>query len=333
LVEEDSEVQVQSQDEVVVQTDAPWGLARISQRRRLDRKHNIKYLYSEKAGEGVNVYIIDTGINTKHTDFDGRAYIGTTIVPDEDDEDTHGHGTHCSGVIVGKRFGVAKKAKIYSVKTVLPNGRGKQSDVIKALEWIVNAHNKNLESNQKGRNSKRFKGSVVNISIGGPRSVASNMAVDATVDAGIHVSVAAGNDNDDACHHSPSGSQMAITVGASTFSDERAWFSNHGKCNNVFAPGLDIPGPWIGDNKAFRSTSGTSTASPHVAGVLAYFLSLQPSGSSAYAVPQITPQRLKELLIAMATKNALADVPGGTSNVTHLHLVILECLLISTNRS
>jgi cerevisin len=301
-----------------VQNNAPWGLARISQRDKLQVQYGNTYLYSEEAGAGVNVYIIDTGININHIDFESRAFVGKTIVPNDEDEDGHGHGTHCSGVIVGKQFGVAKKAEIYSVKTVSSNGRGKQSDIIKALEWIINAHKKNLEADQNSKSPNTYKGSVINISLGGPRSVASNMAVDAAVDAGIHIAVAAGNDNGDACHHSPSSSQMAITVGASTISDERAWFSNHGKCNDVFAPGFDIPGPWIGSNKAVRSTSGTSTASPHVAGLLAYFLSLQPSqGGSAYAVPPLTTRKLKELVIGVATKNALANVPTGTSNVIY----------------
>jgi cerevisin len=316
-VEQDSEVQVQSQSEIIAQNHAPWGLARISQREKLHEQDGNTFWYSEEAGRGVHIYVIDTGININHTDFDGRAYVGTTIIPNEDDEDNNGHGTHCSGVIVGKQFGVAKKAGIYSVKTLSSNGRGKNSDVIKALEWLVNDHKKNLEASRNSKSQEQFKGSVVNISIGGPRSLASNMAVDAVVDAGIHVAVAAGNDNGDACNHSPSGSQMAITVGASTISDERAWFSNHGKCTNVFAPGFEIPGPWIGSNTDFRTTSGTSSASPHVAGLLAYFLSLQPSRSSAYAVTLVTPRALKELVIGVATKNALANVPDGTSNVLH----------------
>ncbi|EPE35932.1 Subtilisin-like protein [Glarea lozoyensis ATCC 20868] len=312
-VERDSEVQIQARDETVVQNDAPWGLARISRRERLHGKHGNPYLYSEEAGEGVNVYIVDTGIDINHADFESRAFIGTTIIAGEVDEDEHGHGTHCSGVFIGKKFGVAKRAEICSVKAISSNGRGKQSDMIKALEWIINTNKKNFE-NQRTRSTKVFRGSVVDISIGGPKSIALNMAIDAAIAAGIHVSVAAGNDNGDACQHSPSSSNLAITVGASTILDERAWFSNHGRCTDIFAPGFDIPGPWIGQNNSSRSTSGTSTASPHVAGLLAYFLSLQPAQSSAYTVTPLTPQKMKKLLIAISTKAKLANVPSGTPN-------------------
>ncbi|EHK98011.1 putative Subtilisin-like protease [Glarea lozoyensis 74030] len=176
-VERDSEVQIQARDETVVQNDAPWGLARISRRERLHGKHGNPYLYSEEAGEGVNVYIVDTGIDINHADFESRAFIGTTIIAGEVDEDEHGHGTHCSAIS--------------------SNGRGKQSDMIKALEWIINTNKKNFE-NQRTRSTKVFRGSVVDISIGGPKSIALNMAIDAAIAAGIHVSVAAGNDNGDA---------------------------------------------------------------------------------------------------------------------------------------
>jgi cerevisin len=259
-------------------------------------------------------------------DFESRACVGTTIIPGEIDEDENGHGSHCSGVIIGRKFGVAKRAKIYSVKAISSNGRGKQSDIIKALQWIVIAHKKNLET-QSTRSSEGFRGSVVNISIGGPKSVACNMAINAAIDAGIHVSVAAGNDNGDACEHSPSSSKPAITVGASTILDERAWFSNYGKCIDVFAPGFDIPGPWTGDKNASRSTSGTSTASPHVAGLLAYCLSLQPARNSAYAVAPLTPQKMKKLLITISTKDQLAGVSSGTSNVTCSPSQLLQLLL------
>jgi cerevisin len=138
--------------------------------------------------------------------------------------------------------------------------------------------------------------------------------VNAAVDAGIHFAVAAGNDNADSCNYSPAAAQKAVTVGASTLRDERAYFSNYGKCNDIFAPGLNIESTWIGSKYAINTISGTSMASPHIAGLLAYFLSLQPSKDSGYAVG-ITPKQLKDDLISIATKGALSDVPSGTANV------------------
>ncbi len=157
---------------------------------------------------------------------------------------------------------------------------------------------------------------AANMSLGGGKSVTLDMAVNAAVDAGIHFAVAAGNDNADSCNYSPAAATKAVTVGASTFADERAYFSNYGKCNDIFAPGLNIQSTWIGSKYATNTISGTSMASPHIAGLLAYFLSLQPSHDSAYAVADITPKKLKENLIAVATEGTLTDVPSNTKNVS-----------------
>jgi len=142
-----------------------------------------------------------------------------------------------------------------------------------------------------------------------------DLAVNAAVDVGIHFAVAAGNDNADSCNYSPAAADKAITVGASTLADERAYFSNYGKCNDIFAPGLNILSTWIGSKYAVNTISGTSMASPHIAGLLAYFLSLQPAGDSAFAVAEITPKKLKENLITIATEGALTEVPSDTANV------------------
>ena len=139
--------------------------------------------------------------------------------------------------------------------------------------------------------------------------------MNAAVDAGIHFAVAAGNDNADSCNYSPAAAEKAVTVGASTLADERAYFSNYGKCNDIFAPGLNIQSTWIGSKYAVNTISGTSMASPHIAGLLAYMLSLQPSKDSAYAVADITPKKLKANLISVATEGALTDVPSNTANI------------------
>lgn len=298
-----------------IERNAPWGLARISHRDSLSFGTFNKYLYAEEGGEGVDAYVIDTGTNTDHVDFDGRAQWGKTIPDNDEDADGNGHGTHCSGTIAGKKYGVAKKANVYAVKVLRSNGSGTMSDVIKGVEWAAEAHIKKAKDAKDGK-VKGFKGSVANMSLGGGSSRTLDLAVNAAVDAGMHFAVAAGNDNADACNYSPAAAENAVTVGASTLADERAYFSNYGKCTDIFAPGLNILSTWIGSKYAVNTISGTSMASPHIAGLLAYYVSLQPSSDSAFAVDEITPKKLKEALITVATQGALTDIPSDTPNVS-----------------
>jgi cerevisin len=293
-----------------LEKNAPWGLARISHRKSLSFSDYNKYLYAADAGEGVDVYVIDTGTNIKHVDFEGRAHWGKTIPANDADEDGNGHGTHCSGTVAGKKYGVAKKANVYAVKVLKSNGSGTMADVVKGVEWAANAHTEKVKKGKKG-----FKGSAANMSLGGGKSPALDRAVNGAVSAGIHFAVAAGNDNADSCNYSPAAADLAITVGASALDDSRAYFSNYGKCNDIFAPGLSILSTWIGSPYATNTISGTSMASPHIAGLLAYYLSLQPASDSDYAVAEITPKKLKENIIAIATEGALSDVPSDTKNV------------------
>nr|POF22143.1 alkaline protease 2 [Quercus suber] len=313
-VEMDQEVHTLSDPEPKTQKDAPWGLARISHRKGLSFDNFNKYLYSADGGEGVDVYIVDTGTNVEHVDFEGRASWGKTIPAGDADEDGNGHGTHCSGTVAGKKYGVAKKAHVKAVKVLRSNGSGSMSDVVKGVEYAAESHLKQVELAKKGKR-KGFKGSTANMSLGGGKSPALDQTVNAAVDVGLHFAVAAGNDNADSCNYSPAAAEKAVTVGASTLSDERAYFSNYGKCNDIFAPGLNIWSTWIGSKYAINQISGTSMASPHVAGLLAYLLSLQPSKDSAFAVAEITPKKLKENLLAIATTNALTDVPSSTKNI------------------
>ena len=152
------------------------------------------------------------------------------------------------------------------------------------------------------------------MSLGGGSSKTLDLAVNAAVDAGLHFAVAAGNDNQDACNYSPAASEKAVTVGASSLADARAYFSNHGKCVDIFAPGLNILSTWIGSNYATNTISGTSMASPHICGLLTYFLSLAPSSDSDFTVP-MPPAKLKKRMISIATPNMLTDVPSGTVNL------------------
>jgi cerevisin len=302
-------------EDPALEKNAPWGLARISHRESLSFGSFNKYLYAADGGEGVDVYVIDTGTNIDHVDFEGRASWGKTIPTDDEDVDGNGHGTHCSGTIAGKKYGVAKKANVYAVKVLKSNGSGTMSDVVQGVEWAATQHIKKVKDAKAGK-AKGFKGSAANMSLGGGKSVTLDKAVNAAVDAGIHFAVAAGNDNADSCNYSPAAAEKAVTVGASTLADERAYFSNYGKCNDIFAPGLNILSTWIGSKYAVNTISGTSMASPHIAGLLAYFLSLQPASDSAFAVAEITPKKLKENLIAIGTQGALTDVPSDTTNVS-----------------
>lgn len=310
FVEKDSIVHTLNLGDEQVEKQAPWGLARISHRNHLNFGNYNKYLYASGTGKGVDVYVIDTGTFIEHHEFEGRASWGKTIPLNDFDEDGNGHGTHCSGTIAGKKYGVAKEANIIAVKVLSSNGSGSMSDVIKGIDYATSSHLENVKNKKKG-----FKGSVANMSLGGDKSKALDYAVNGAVSSGIHFAVAAGNDNADSCSYSPAAAELAITVGASTLDDERAYFSNYGKCNDIFAPGLNIQSAWIGSKSAVNTISGTSMASPHIAGLLAYYLSLQPDIDSEYAVSPITPEELKKSIIAIGTKNSISSLPSDTANV------------------
>ncbi|KAJ7658531.1 peptidase S8/S53 domain-containing protein [Mycena rosella] len=275
------EVDFVEQDQIVrtqdTQKSAPWGLARVSHRSKLTFATFQKYEHDATGGEGVDVYVIDTGINIKHVEFQGRASWGKTIPENDVDEDGNGHGTHCAGTIASRKYGVAKAANVIAVKVLGSNGSGSMSDVVGGVEFATRSAIAKAEAAQaevKATGSTKHKGSVANMSLGGGKSKALDQAVNAAVDAGLHFAVAAGNDNRDACNYSPAAAENAVTVGASTIGDERAYFSNHGECVDVFAPGLNILSTWTGSPDAVQTISGTSMASPHTAGMLAYLLSL-----------------------------------------------------------
>lgn len=308
------EYQVEDTCDGEVEKTAPWGLARVSHRKTLSFGTYNKYLYAEDGGEGVDAYVIDTGTNTEHIDFEGRAHWGKTIPNGDADVDGNGHGTHCSGTIAGKKYGVAKKANVYAVKVLRSNGSGTMADVIAGVDYAATSHLEQVKAAKDGKR-KGFKGSVANMSLGGGKTRMLDDAVNAAVDAGIHFAVAAGNDNADACNYSPAAAENALTVGASAIDDSRAYFSNYGKCTDIFAPGLSIQSTWIGSKTAVNTISGTSMASPHICGLLAYYLSLQPASDSEYSMAAITPKELKSQMISIATVGALTDMPSGTPNL------------------
>ncbi|PLW49117.1 hypothetical protein PCASD_02995 [Puccinia coronata f. sp. avenae] len=261
-------------EQIDVEYGAPWGLARISHRHKLKFSTFNVYPFEDPAGLGVDAYVIDTGVNIEHEELEGRAKWGKTI-PDDVDIDSNGHGSHVAGTIASRTYGVAKNATIIAVKVLGAGGSGSMSDVVAGVVWAAEAAATKARDEAAKKDSKH-KGSVANMSLGGGNSPSLDQAVNAAVDTGLHFAVAAGNDNRDACTFSPAAAKKPITVGASTIQDERAYFSNHGKCVDIFAPGLNIKSIWNNGKKSTNTISGTSMASPHIAGLAAYFLSIYP---------------------------------------------------------
>ncbi|CAO3606912.1 unnamed protein product [Mucor hiemalis] len=211
-----------------LQRQAPWGLSRVSHVDPLTFKNYQQYEYNPNGGEGVKVYVIDTGVNVEHNDFGGRAEWGQTVPNGDRDEDGNGHGSHCGGTIAGTRYGIAKKATVVAVKVLRSNGSGTMSDVVRGVDWATSAHLK--EEALAEKKGTKYKGAVANMSLGGGKSPSLDRAVNGAVESGIVFAVAAGNDNADACNYSPAAAELAITVGASTIEDQRAYFSNYGEC-------------------------------------------------------------------------------------------------------
>ncbi|PFH60346.1 hypothetical protein XA68_11088 [Ophiocordyceps unilateralis] len=285
FIEQDSIVTLFS---IKQQNGAPWGISRISHR----EKGSTTYLYDDSAGEGTCAYIIDTGIDTSHPDFEGRATMAKSFV-DGADTDGNGHGTHCAGTIGSRSYGVAKKTSLYGVKVLDDSGSGSTSNVIAGMDFAA--------SDSKERQCP--KGVVANMSLGGGYSAAVNRAAAALVAAGVFLSVAAGNSNTDAAGFSPASEPTACTVGASTSRDRRSTFSNYGEPVKVFAPGSDILSTWL--EGGTNTISGTSMAAPHIAGLGAYL-----AAAEGITEPAAICSRIQEL----ATKDVLSGVPQGTVN-------------------
>jgi len=284
---------IQGQD---TQPNPPsWGLNRVSQR---NLPLDPVYTYPSSAGEGVRIYVVDTGIYLAHNDFGGRAVFGVTTNSNGGDDDCNGHGTHCAGTAGGTSYGVAKKATLVHVKVLGCAGSGSFAQVIEGIDWSVrdNAQQGGLTTG------------VINLSLGGGSSAAVNAAVDAATAGGIACSVAAGNDyGRDACLVSPAGADTAYTVAAADSSDRPASFTNLGPCVNIWAPGVSITSAYIGSPTASRSLSGTSMSAPHVAGALALVL--------AESTEQLSPQQAMDALTGQGTPNVISGAPSTTINL------------------
>jgi len=288
-VEEDGEVHA-NQGSCVVEGNADWGLTRVS-KRELELDGSV--YYPGHGGEGVDVYIVDTGIFLDHVDFEHRAVWGFKSDPNFPVRDDNGHGTHVASTVAGRLYGVAKKATVIAVKVLGAGGSGSWAGVIAGVEYTVQS------KNSRGRPS------LANMSLGGGVNQAVNAAVKAASEAGVIHVVAAGNSNTDACSFSPASADSIITVGATDVGagpndeqeDVRSYFSNFGPCTDVYAPGSDVLGAWITDRTSSRSLSGTSMASPHVCGIGALFMQQNPawrwSDLSAYITGAATINKIK----------------------------------------
>ncbi|MGW0302404.1 serine protease [Streptomyces anthocyanicus] len=272
-----------------------WGLDRIDQR---DLPVDRSYTYPGGAPD-VTAYVVDTGVRLSHNDFGGRAVSGYDFIDDDSNaSDCQGHGTHVAGTVGGASHGVAKDVRLVSVRVLNCQGTSGNTwaPVLAGIDWVTR--------NADGP-------SVANMSIGGGRTQSVNDAVDASVASGVTWVVAAGNNNADACSYSPSSTPAAVTVGATDSRDARAsgWSngqgSNYGSCLDIFAPGDTIVSASNAGDSASRADSGTSMASPHVAGAAALLLSAHPDWS---------PAQVRDRLVVDATSGKVTDPRNGSPN-------------------
>jgi len=280
---------------VDVQSNAPWGLDRIDQR---SLPLNGQYNYSSW-GYGVKIYIIDSGIRMTHQDFGGRA--GSTYFDAVGDgwngNDCLGHGTHVAGIAAGSTYGVAKYADLISVRVINCAGTGTASQAIAGVDYVTGQKNASPSTPMVANMSVHY----------GPPVVQSlNDAVTNSMNSGVVYAIAAANDTADACNDSPGSTPGALTTGATGSNDSFASFSNWGSCVVINAPGVDILSDWNGSNSQTNYDSGTSMASPHVAGAAALYLSGNPSATQA---------DVRTVLTSNATQNVISAIPGGTPNL------------------
>ncbi|QPH15795.1 hypothetical protein C2857_000292 [Epichloe festucae Fl1] len=274
---------------LVVQQTAPWGLTRISHRRR----GSTQYVYDNSGGKGVCAYVIDTGVDARHPEFEGRAHQLKSYIPGSNIDD-NGHGTHVAGTIGSRTYGVAKRVTIFGVKVLAANNKGSNSVIIKGMDFV----------HSDARRRRCPNGVVVNMSIGGGYSKAENQAAARLVRDGFFVAVAAGNDNRDARYFSPASEPSVCTVGGTDKFDNRYTMSNWGPALDINGPGVDVLST-LPNGRAGRKT-GTSMATPHIAGLGAYLAALGRKRAGPWLCKKIQN---------LATKNAINNQVAGTVNL------------------
>ncbi|QNE75166.1 S8 family serine peptidase [Streptomyces finlayi] len=265
-----------------------WGLDRIDQKAL---PLNQSYTYPDTAGQGVTAYIIDTGVRITHSDFGGRASYGFDAVDNDNTaQDGHGHGTHVAGTVAGTAYGVAKKAKIVGVRVLDNAGSGTTAGVVAGIDWVT---------------ANAVKPAVANMSLGGGADSVLDTAVRNSIASGITYAVAAGNESTNASTKSPARVAEAITVGSTTSTDARSSFSNYGTVVDLFAPGSSIKSTWNTGDTATNTISGTSMASPHVAGAAALYLAANPGQ---------TPAQVSAGLVAASSTGVVTNPGTGSPN-------------------
>jgi MYXO-CTERM domain-containing protein len=278
----------------VTQTGATWGLDRVDQ---LSLPLNNQFMQLGQ-GEGATIYVIDTGIRSTHTEFTGRVVAGFTAINDgQGTNDCNQHGTHVAGTAAGTTYGIAKKAKVVPVRVLNCEGSGTGAQVIAGIDYVA---------------GKATPLSVANLSLGGPASDAEDAAIRGAVNAGTVMVVAAGNENADACGVSPAREPLAITVGATDIADARSSFSNYGTCVDLSAPGSNITSANITSDTATQPLSGTSMASPHVAGAVAAYRAANPSA---------TPAQVAAAITGKAFAGKVTDVKGSPNRLLNTRFV------------
>lgn len=281
-IEEDQIVSIS-----VTQTNATWGIDRVDQR---DLPLSTTYNY-DQTGSGIDVYVIDTGIRFDHVEFEGRAVTGYDAIDGGTADDGNGHGTHVAGTVGGKTYGIAKGVKLWAVRVLDNSGSGTTAGVIAGIDWVTSHHTTNP--------------AVANMSLGGGASTSIDDAVKGSIADGITYVVAAGNSTANACNYSPARVPEAVTIASSTSSDGFSSFSNFGSCVDIIAPGSSITSAWHTSSTATNTISGTSMASPHVAGAAVLYLQTNTSAS---------PATVANTLISNATLNKITSVPTETPN-------------------
>jgi subtilisin family serine protease len=277
------------------QKDPTWGLDRSDQR---TLPLNDLYKWTDGAnGDGVYVYITDTGIYLEHNDWDGNAHFGANYGNDSPAPgDCHGHGTHVAGTVAAKTYGIAKSADVWSVKVLNCDGTGNLFSIMFGIQWVIDHH----------KDSGNKKLGVVNFSLGAIYNPLLDGAITSLYDNNIVPVAAAGNSDADACFFSPASNEHAITVAASDNADTRAVFSNWGECVDLFAPGVSIASLGQADPDEIKVYSGTSMACPHVAGAVAAILSRDDAPT--------TVDEVKKVLLAEATPDQIKD-PQDSPNL------------------